>query len=80
MNALAAAGWYVCYSDDATRRTWHYFAHDANRTICGMGSSYQRTIGEVVHAEAQNWFTREQCGTVCRPCMKRRLPIEQKAS
>jgi hypothetical protein len=77
MNEVAAAGWYVCYFDDATRRTWHYFEENDVRSICGNASGYQRTIGDVVHAEAQNWYTREQCGKVCRSCMKRRLPIER---
>lgn len=74
-----AAGWYLCYSDDAKRVTWHYFESRASRSLCGSGSSYQRSIGAVEYAAQMSWFPLLK-GGACGRCTRVRRPIEDPVS
>lgn len=74
-----AAGWYLCYSDDTRRRTWHYFTERNLRSLCGSGSSYQRSIGDVEYSERMSSVALLKAGP-CRRCSRARRPIEDPES
>lgn len=72
---LFEAGWFLCYSDDATRKTWHYFDEGSSRSRCGSGASYQRSIGEVQRVPSMSGFALQVAG-FCQRCDRTRRAEE----
>lgn len=79
MTETFAAGWYLCYSEDATRKTWHYFEEGQLKSLCGIAAGYQRSIGQVERVDVASWFSIEQARH-CRRCNRTRRPIEDRTS
>lgn len=78
MNEMDEAGWWLCYSDDGERRTFHYFARKYLRSVCGVGASYQRSIREPVFFAQRSIVAQMKASDLravfCRLCAKREGP------